>query len=80
MRACRCQVKRALLRFSKHERRLATFAPPQHGSEGSHVEVAFDLCLVIAMTGETLLVEKRRDAADKKLLRLLIDRECRCRE
>ena len=32
------------------------------------------------MTGETLLVEKRRDAADKKLLRLLIDRECRCRE
>ena len=68
MLPCHREIQRTLLRFASEQSRLLTVATFQRGRERPHVQPAFDLRLIIAMTGETLLMKERRDATDKKLL------------
>ena len=58
----------AVLRLACDHRRVAAFAAPHEAGSGAHVELALDLLLVVAMAGEALLLEKRKQILHKKSL------------
>ncbi len=73
------EIQRALLWFAGDQARLFAVATFERGSERPHIQPAFDLCFVVAMAREALLMEERRDAAHEELLGIISSMRLGCR-